>query len=95
MLAYLDAPSPHGRVEALFVEVMQAEEDPLQSHTGTHPWVAAEDAVYVVGIERRGIMGRPVLSYADPQEARRAMRGHAGARLLDLAGLRVWWTAED
>lgn len=93
LLVHLDAPSPRGRAEAVFVEVMEAGEDPLQSHTGVHAWVSAEDAVYVVGIERRGIMGEPVLAYADEPEAKRAMRGHAGARMLDMPALRDWWKA--
>jgi nitrous oxide reductase accessory protein NosL len=93
MLTYLSAPSPHGRVEALFVEVMAAGEDPMQSHTGNHPWAAAEEAIYVIGIPRPGIMGAPVLAYASQHEAERAMKGHSGARMLDMAGLREWWKA--
>ena len=91
MLVHLSAPSPHGRTEAAFVEVMEPDEDPMQSHTGVHLWLPVEDAVYVIGIERRGIMGEPVLVYADRLEALRAMRGHSGARMLDGAGLRDWW----
>ena len=91
MLVHLSAPSPHGRTEAVFVEVMKPEEDPLQPHTGVHPWLPVENAVYVIGIERRGIMGEPVLVYADRSEALRAMEGHSGARMLDMAGLRDWW----
>ncbi|MBW2233597.1 MAG: nitrous oxide reductase accessory protein NosL [Deltaproteobacteria bacterium] len=93
MLTYLSAPSPHGRVEALFVEVMGAGEDPMQSHTGEHPWAAAEEATYLIGIPRPGIMGAPVLAYASQREAERAMQGHTGARMLDMAGLRKWWKA--
>lgn len=91
MLVHLSAPSPHGRSEAIFVEVMQPEEDPMQSHTEEHPWVPADDATYVVGIERQRIMGKPVLAYANRNEAERAMLGHNGARMLDLDGLRKWW----
>ena len=95
MLVHLSAPSPHGRTEAIFVEVVEPEEDPMQSHTGVHPWVLAESAVYVVGIERRGIMGEPVLAYADRSEALRAIQGHRGARMLDMAGLRDWWNSME
>jgi nitrous oxide reductase accessory protein NosL len=95
MLVYLSAPSPHGRAEAVFVEVMDAGEDPALSHTGVHPWVAAAAAVYVVGIERPAIMGDPVLAYADRSQAERAMKGHSGARTLDMAGLREWWIARE
>jgi nitrous oxide reductase accessory protein NosL len=93
MLVHLSAPSPHGRTQAIFVEVMEPGEDPMQSHTGVHRWVPAQDAVFVVGIGRKGIMGEPVLSYADRSEAERAMQGHSGARMLDMAGLRDWWKA--
>ena len=93
MLVHLSAPSPHGRTEAVFVEVMEPEEDPMLSHTGVHPWLPVEDAVYVIGIERRGVMGEPVLVYADRSEAERAMQGHSDARMLDMAGLRNWWKA--
>ncbi len=91
MLVHLSAPSPHGRTESVFVEVMKPEEDPMRTHTGIHPWVPAEDAVYVIGIERRGVMGEPVLVYAGRSEAERAMQGHNGARMLNLSGLRDWW----
>ncbi|MBW2268988.1 MAG: nitrous oxide reductase accessory protein NosL [Deltaproteobacteria bacterium] len=95
MLVHLGAPSPHGRAETVFVEVMEAGEDPMQSHTGEHPWVPAEDAVYVVGIERPGIMGEPVLAYAERSEAESVMQGHSSARMLDMAGLRDWWKARQ
>lgn len=93
MLVHLGAPSPHGRSQAVFVEVMDPDQDPMASHLGAHPWQPAESAVYVVGIERQGIMGEPVLAYADRAAAERASRGHAGARVLDLPGLREWWKA--
>jgi nitrous oxide reductase accessory protein NosL len=95
MLVHLGAPSPHGRANAIFVEVMEPQEDPSQSHTGVHPWVLAEDAVYVVGVERPGIMGEPVLTYATRSNAERVIERHAGAQMLDVAGLREWWDARE
>jgi copper chaperone NosL len=95
MLVHLGTPSPHGRVKAIFVEVMEPEQDPSQPHTGLHPWLPAEDAVYVVGIERPGIMGEPVLTYATRSDAERVIARHAGARILDVAGLREWWDARE
>jgi nitrous oxide reductase accessory protein NosL len=92
LLVHLSAPSPHGRVQAIFVEVMDPDEDPARSHTAPHPWLPADRIVYVVGIPRRGIMGEPVLTYRDEASARRAMRGHEGASALDLEGLKRWWT---
>jgi nitrous oxide reductase accessory protein NosL len=95
MLVYLSAPSPRGRANAVFVEVMDPEEDPVQPHTGSHPWLAAKDAVYVVGVERPGIMGEPVLTYAARSDAEHVVARHAGAQMLDLAGLQRWWDARE
>ncbi len=95
MLVYLGAPSPHGRPNAIFVEVMEPQEDPSQPHTGMHPWLPAEDAVYVVGIERPSIMGEPVLTYAARSDAEHVIARHAGAQVLDVAGLREWWDARE
>ena len=94
-LVHLAAPSPHGNVVATFVEVMAEHEDPLETHTDPHPWHEAEAASYVVGVERRGIMGEPVLAYADRATAERVAARHAGARVLDLAALRSWWRARE
>jgi nitrous oxide reductase accessory protein NosL len=93
MLIHLDAPSPHGRVEAIFVEVMTPDENPMQSHTGDHPWVPASEAVFVVGIDRPGIMGAPVLAYANQSDADHVSQGRSKTQRLDMAGLREWWMA--
>lgn len=93
MLVYLSAPSRHGAVVATFVEVMEADEDPSQSHTGPHRWRRVEQASYVVGVARQGIMGEPVLAYADAAEAARAALGRDGARVLDFDALEAWWRA--
>jgi nitrous oxide reductase accessory protein NosL len=95
LLVHLSAPSPHGAPQAVFVEVMDPSEDPMKAHLEEHPWIPAEQAFYVVGIERRGIMGAPVLTYATRAEAEAAMQGHARAELLDFAGLKTWWQAEQ
>jgi len=95
MLVDLSAPSPHGRAQSLFVEVMGPDEDPTQPHTGAHRWVPAADAVFVVGIAREGIMGEPVLAYADRADADAVIQGHPGARSLDFAALRRWWNARE
>jgi nitrous oxide reductase accessory protein NosL len=91
LLVHLGAPSPHGRTVAVFVEVMNPDENPMASHLDQHPWVLAEDAFYVIGIERQGIMGEPVLAYAERGAAESAAQGHTDARVLDLGGLRDWW----
>lgn len=91
MLVYLDAPSPHGAPQSTFVEVMSPGEDPGQGHFGEHPWVRLEDAVYVVGVHRRGIMGEPVLAYARKDEAESVAVAHSGAQVLNSLELRAWW----
>jgi nitrous oxide reductase accessory protein NosL len=90
LLAYLDVPSPHGAPEAVLVEVMDPGEDPMETHLGEHPWLPASEAVYVVGIPRRGIMGKPVLVYQSEEEAAQIMVG-TEARALRFAELEDWW----
>ena len=91
LMVYLSNPSPHGRAIEVFVEVMKAEEDPALSHTEPHPWVAADGAFHVVGVERTRIMGRPVLSYEDRTTAEAVASRHPGARVVDFPGLEAWW----
>jgi len=78
MLPYLASPSPHGKPEQIFVEVMSLEEEPATPNTSAHPWAPAESASYVVGVTRPGVMGPPVLSYANPELAQQAAKRHAG-----------------
>ena len=92
---YLGAPSPHGRPEAVFVEGMRPDQDPARPHTGAHPWMPAADAVYVVGVDRPGVMGEPVLAYATRADAKAVVADHPGARILDLEGLRAWWNERE
>ncbi len=93
LLVHLDAPSPHGAARSVFVEVMRPDQDPQLAHTGEHSWQRAEDAVYVVGVERSGVMGPPVLAYASAEAARAVARRHDGARVVDFTGLATWWRA--
>ena len=50
---------------------------------------------HVVGIERPLIMGEPVLTYAARSDAEHVVARHAGAQMLDLAGLQRWWDARE
>lgn len=90
LLAYLDAPSPHGKAVKVLVEVMDASQDPSVAHKGPHPWLDAGEAVYVVGIERSGVMGEPVLIYHDAAAAEAVTAG-TSARILDFDALRARW----
>lgn len=94
LLAYLEVPSPSGEALEVLVEVMEPDEDPLASHPEPHPWMRAADAVYVIGIPRRGIMGEPVLVYVDIETAEQVTAG-TSARIVDFAELQRWWAARD
>jgi nitrous oxide reductase accessory protein NosL len=94
MLAYLAAPSPHGAPARVLVEVLEPTQDPAESHTGTHPWIAAEDGIYVVGIERPRIMGAPVLIYRDRAAAEQVIAG-TSAEILNWDELSAWWAAQQ
>ncbi len=88
MVQYLRAPSPHGKVQAAFVELLEPAADPKRTDRATRPWSAAEEASYVVGVHRDGIMGPPVLTYADPSAAGEVARKHGGA-------VRTWQALQD
>jgi nitrous oxide reductase accessory protein NosL len=95
LLAHRSVPSPHGKVVATFVESMESGEEPGQPHVDPHPWIAAEEAVFVVGVPRPGIMGEPVLVYRDGGAAGSIVRDHPGSRILDFVGLERWWQMES
>lgn len=79
LVQYLRAPSPHGKVEAVFVEVQDPAADPRETRTAERPWSAAGEATYVVGVERSGpIMGPPVLAYSSRESAAEVAREHGG-----------------
>ncbi len=69
VVAYLDAPSTHGRIEQVWVETLPADTDPARAEVEEHPWVHAGDASFVTGIDRVGVMGTPVLAFATEAEA--------------------------
>ncbi|HIF97283.1 MAG TPA: hypothetical protein EYQ54_09715 [Myxococcales bacterium] len=91
LLAYLEAPSPHGAVLRTYLEVMEPDESPAQSHTRAHPWSEAGQASFVVGLKRSSIMGAPVMVYRDPNAAALARGDHPNTHILDFDGLRGWW----
>lgn len=80
LVAYLDAPSTHGRIEQVWVETLPADTDPASANLEEHPWAHASEAFFVVGIDRVGVMGTPVLAFATEADADGAagrLRGHA------------------
>lgn len=69
MMNYLENPSPHGKVLAIFVESMDAKIDPLVFDTKPQPWLPASQGTYVLGVKKTRVMGVPILSYKDPKDA--------------------------
>jgi copper chaperone NosL len=78
MLHYMRAPSSHGAIEHVFVEVLDPAADPIVTSTEARPWVAAKSASYVVGVQRPNVMGAPLLAYENEQQAEAMASRHAG-----------------
>ncbi len=78
MVQYMRAPSPHGKVRAAFVELLDPAAPPRLTSSEPRPWTRAESAHYVVGTHREGIMGPPVLTYSTAESAGEVARRHAG-----------------
>jgi copper chaperone NosL len=93
LMVQLGAPSPHGRPTEVWVEVLATDADPDERATHAHRWLPADEAWYVVGLERRGIMGPPVLAYAEKAHAEARASQHEGTHVFDRGGLEAWWKA--
>lgn len=78
LVQYLQAPSKHGSPVSVFVEVLDPAAAPKEKSTAERPWARAEEAGYVVGVEREGIMGKPVLAYPSAAAAAAAAARHGG-----------------
>jgi nitrous oxide reductase accessory protein NosL len=91
LLVHLSAPSPHGRVVEVFVEVMEPLAELPEPRTGPHPWLPASQAVFVIGIERPNIMGESVLVYRDHAAAAEVTERNPEALALDFEALQSWW----
>jgi len=63
LAVYLESPGPAGPPLAVWVEALPLDLDPVEHDVASQPWIAVEDAVFVLGDPRR-VMGTPVLSYA-------------------------------
>lgn len=90
MLAYLEAPSPHGEAVGIYVETLAPDAEPSSRDATARPWLPAAEAGYVIGIER-SVMGEPVMSFATAEQARAAAT-RLSARALDWAALRTQLT---
>ena len=92
LLAYLDAPSPHGAPARVLVEVMQPTQDPAESHTGaTHGSSRRRASTWSASNATR-IMGAPVLVYRNRAAAEQVDRWATPAKILQLGrALGPWW----
>lgn len=77
--AWVQTPSSLGKPLAVWVEDLGPGFDAAAADDAARPWIEAQDAVYVVGIERTNIMGKPILSFSGV-EAAEAQRTLPGAR---------------
>ncbi|MCB9738698.1 MAG: nitrous oxide reductase accessory protein NosL [Deltaproteobacteria bacterium] len=73
------SPSPHGKPVAVFVEPQDALPDPMAVDRAAQPQLAAASLHYVTGVQRRGIMGTPLLAFRDRARAEAAARAHGGS----------------
>lgn len=69
VVAYLGAPSPHGRIEHVWVEVVAADVDLASTDVSERPWAEVASAHYVLGVTRPDVMGTPVLAFASAADA--------------------------
>ncbi len=73
LLVYLQAPSPHGRVEQVFIEAVRL--DPASGLNlqklalESLGWQKAETLFYLKGIARPDVMGEPILAFAQKEDA--------------------------
>lgn len=87
MLAYLAAPSPHGKIVGSWVEAMDPTKDPSEFSTDKLPWIPATSASYVIGIDKPRVMGKPVAVYERRADADAAAAKYKGTAT-DWNGLR-------
>lgn len=85
--AYVQAPSPHGKIVAVYVETLPDGVDPSKRSTDPRPWTPADQAWFVFGAKRPGVMGLPVLAFADRVGAEKAAKA-LGTRAVRWADLR-------
>jgi len=88
LTTYLQAPSPHGAAQHVFVETVAPDVDPSRFDPSPRPWIKAEAGHYVVGIPRDRVMGDPVLVFDDAESAAQIAQMHGG-RVVDWTALRA------
>lgn len=78
VVVYASNPSAHGKPTAIFVETLDPGTDPAKTDAAPRPWAAVQSVSFVAGIERAGVMGKPALAYAVPQEAEQVAKRYGG-----------------
>ncbi len=78
MLTYNQIPSPHGKAEKIWVEAVAKEMNPAMNSTDISPWVDHMDAHYVTGINRKMVMGYPVLALQSRADSEHLQQSHGG-----------------
>lgn len=88
LVQVLAAPSPHGSVEHTWVESLPAGVAP-GAITASAPtkWIDATRGFYVLGVDRPGVMGKPVLVYAARADAARVAQ-RTGGHVVEWGALR-------
>jgi len=88
LLAVLTLPSPLGQPRQIWVEAMPANMVLTDNSTAPQSWVNVNQARFVTGVERRGVMGMPALSFASSEDAKVFIKGHGG-ELSDWSGIQL------
>jgi len=70
LVMYLQMPSTHGSVVQTYVEVLEVGTSPSGDLKKQWPWVPAPTASFVAGVDRKRVMGEPMLAYDDVEAAR-------------------------
>lgn len=69
MIQHMQAPSPHGKIIASWVEIFPANVDPMDLDVTAKPWKKFEHSFFVMGMKRQGIMGEPVMCFGTKKNA--------------------------
>jgi nitrous oxide reductase accessory protein NosL len=70
--------SRHGAAKGVFVEVLDPAADPTTTGSSKRPWRDATSSSFVVGVERAGVMGPPVLAYETLAQAQAVAKRYGG-----------------
>ncbi|MCP4498830.1 MAG: hypothetical protein GY822_02550 [Deltaproteobacteria bacterium] len=69
MHVHLNIPSPHGKPALIWVETLPSSMKLDDRELQEQPWKNVNDVVFITGVKRKGIMGKPVLVQETQAEA--------------------------